>query len=174
MLSKDLEEALNIQLKWEFYSAYLYLSMASYFDNISLEGFANWMKAQAVEENMHAMKFYNFINRRGGKVILSTIEAPPNDWKSPMEVINFALKHEQEVSRRINDLTELAKNNNDHATYIFLQWFITEQLEEEESLKKILDRINLVKESSQGLFILDRELAQRVIDFNLLLNELKA
>ena len=165
MLSEKMAQALNEQIKWEFYSAYLYLSMASYFESISLTGFAQWMKAQAIEEGMHAMKFYNFVNERGGRVLLQGIEQPPTEWESPLAVIEFGLQHEREVTRRINELAELAQQEKDHATYIFLQWFITEQVEEEDSFGSLLERIKLVQQAPGGLFMIDRELAQRAIDF---------
>ncbi len=171
MLSPNMEKALNEQIKWEFYSAYLYLSMASYFESISLAGFAQWMKAQAVEESIHAMKFYNFVHERGGRVELQGIDQPPTSWESPLDVIEFGLRHEQEVTKKINNLAELAQQEKDHATYIFLQWFITEQVEEEDSFGSLVERIKLVEQAPGGLFMIDRELAQRTIDFTNLATE---
>ena len=171
MLSERMEKALNEQIKWEFYSSYLYLSMASYFESISLEGFAKWMKAQAIEESVHAMKFYNFINERGGRVRLEAIDQPPTEWESPLALMEFALKHEQEVTRRINNLVELAQEEKDHATYIFLQWFVTEQVEEEDSFGSIVERMKLVAQAPGGLFMIDRELGQRTFDFTTLAQE---
>ncbi len=168
MLNERMEKALNEQIKWEFYSAYLYLSMASYFESLSLEGFAKWMKAQAIEESIHAMKFYNFVNERGGRVRLQAIDQPPTEWESPLSVMEFALKHEQEVTKRINDLVEVALEEKDHATYIFLQWFVTEQVEEEDSFGAIVERMKLVADAPSGLFMIDRELAQRTMDLTAL------
>lgn len=172
MLNERMEKALNEQIKWEFYSAYLYLSMASYFESLSLEGFAKWMKAQAIEESIHAMKFYNFVNERGGRVLLQAIDQPPTNWESPLAVMEFALKHEQEVTKRINDLVEVALEEKDHATYIFLQWFVTEQVEEEDSFGAIVERMKLVADAPGGLFMIDRELAQRAMDLTALAAEM--
>ncbi|WP_022853187.1 ferritin [Thermodesulfatator atlanticus] len=171
MLSEKMEKAFNEQLKWEFYSAYLYLAMAAYFDSINLPGFAKWMKAQAIEESVHAMKFYNYINERGGRVELHEIEKPPVEWESPLAVMEFALAHEQEVTRRINNLMNLALEEKDHASQIFLQWFVTEQVEEEDSFGSIVDQMRLVKNSPEALFMMDRELGSRNIDFTALSQE---
>ncbi len=164
MLSERMEKALNEQIKWEFYSAYLYLSMASYFESLSLEGFAGWMKAQAVEECVHAMKFYHFVNERGGRVRLEAIDQPPTDWKSPLAVLEYGLDHEREVTKKINRLVELAQEEKDHATYIFLQWFVTEQVEEEDSFGSLVEKMKLVADAPGGIFMIDRELAQRKVD----------
>ncbi len=165
MLSQRMEEALNKQVNAELYSAYLYLSMAAYFESMNLEGFAHWMKMQTQEELTHAMKFYNFINERGGRVRLATIEAPPSEWASPLAAFEAALKHEQYVTSLINDLVNLALEERDHATNIFLQWFVSEQVEEEASVGAVVERLKLVGDSPQGLFMVDREMAKRV--FNL-------
>ncbi len=168
MLSKEMEAALNEQLKWELYSAYLYLSMAAYFEDLGLEGFSHWMKAQSAEELMHAMKFYKFINERGGRVVLQEIPQPPHSWESPLETMEFALNHEREVTKKINGLMSQAKAEGDHATEIFLQWFVSEQVEEEDSFGRLVSQMKLVKDSPQGLFHIDRELATRVLDLNAL------
>ncbi len=173
MLSEKMEKAFNEQLKWEFYSAYLYLSMAAYFDSVNLPGFSKWMKAQAIEESMHAMKFYNFINERGGRVMLQSIDQPPTEWESPLAVMEFALAHEREVTKKINNLMELAQAEKDHASQIFLQWFVTEQVEEEDSFGNIVAQMRLVKDSPEALFMIDRELASRNIDFTALSGEIK-
>ncbi|HEM56448.1 MAG: ferritin [Thermodesulfobacterium geofontis] len=171
MLKDEMERALNEQLKWEIYSGYLYLSMAAYFENLGLQGFSQWMKAQSAEEIMHAMKFYKFIFERDGKVVLQEIPAPPKEWKNPEEVFEFAYKHEQEVTGRINNLMSLAKKLEDYATENFLQWFVEEQVEEEASFKEILSKLRLIKNDPQGLFYLDKELSQRPLDFNLLMTQ---
>lgn len=161
MLSKKIETELNAQLNAEMYSSYLYLSMNAFFKSINLDGFANWMHAQAQEELMHAMKFYDFINQRGGRVVLSQIEAPPIEWSSPVEVFEETLKHEQKVTGLINNLVEIALAEHDHATNIFLQWFVTEQVEEEENVGNVLQQIKLLGDEKNGIFMIDRELAKR-------------
>jgi ferritin len=162
MLSEKIQNALNGQLHAELYSSYLYLSMNAYFKSINLDGFANWMYAQAQEEMMHAMKFYEFVNQRGGRVLLSAIEAPPTDWDSLQAVFEDTLKHEQKVTGLINDLVEVAMAERDHATQIFLQWFVTEQVEEEESVGNVLEQLKLLGDAKGGLFMMDRELAKRL------------
>ena len=161
MISDKMQEALNGQLNAELYSSYLYLSMAAYFLDLNLGGFANWMRVQAQEEDMHAMKFYNFINERGGRVLLKPIDGPPTEWNSPLAAFEAVLEHEQKVTGLINDLVELALAEHDHATNIFLQWFVTEQVEEEDSANDVIQQIKMVGEAEGGLFMLDRELGQR-------------
>jgi ferritin len=161
MLSEKMENALNGQLNAELYSAYLYLSMNAYFKSVNLDGFANWMHYQAQEEVTHAMKFYDFINSRGGRVKLSQIDAPATEWNSPLAVFEATLAHEQKVTGLINDLVELALEEHDHATNIFLQWFVSEQVEEEESVGGVLEQLKLMGEAKGGLFMIDRELAKR-------------
>lgn len=162
MLKKKVLDALNSQLNAELYSSYLYLSMEAYFESIDLSGFANWMRAQAQEELMHAMKFYDYIVRRGERVTLSAIEGPQVEWKSPLAVFEHVYEHEQKVTRMINDLVDLSTSESDHASVNFLQWFVAEQVEEEESANGVLQRIKLTKDSKSGLFMLDSELGQRV------------
>jgi ferritin len=161
MLPEKMETALNGQLNAELYSAYLYLSMNAYFRSVNLDGFANWMYYQAQEEVTHAMKFYDFINSRGGRVKLSQIDAPATEWNSPLAVFEATLEHEQKVTGLINDLVELALEEHDHATNIFLQWFVSEQVEEEESVGGVLEQLRLMGEAKGGLFMIDRELAKR-------------
>jgi ferritin len=161
MLSDRMEKALNGQVNAELYSSYLYLSMNAYFKSVNLDGFANWMYAQAQEELMHAMKFYNFINQRGGRTLLAAIEAPPDQWDSPLAVFEDTLKHEQKVTGLINGLVDIAMEERDHATQVFLQWFVTEQIEEEESAGSVLEQLKLLGDAKQGLFMMDRELATR-------------
>ncbi len=135
--------------------------MNAFFKSINLDGFATWMHAQAQEELMHAMKFYDFINQRGGRVVLSQIEAPPIEWSSPMEVFEVTLKHEQKVTGLINDLVEVALTEHDHATNIFLHWFVTEQVEEEENVGNVLQQLMLLDDAKNGIFMIDRELSKR-------------
>ncbi len=162
MIGEKIQNALNNQLNAELYSSYLYLSMSAYFQSISLPGFANWMRIQAQEELIHAMKFYDFINGRGGRVILQPVEGPAAEWSSPLDAFENAYKHEQKVTGLINDLVNLAIKEGDHATNIFLQWFVTEQVEEEASADEVVQKIKLMGDAKGGLFMLDREMAQRV------------
>jgi ferritin len=162
MLSEKMEKALNGQVNAELYSSYLYLSMASYFGSINLSGFASWMKVQAMEEMYHVMKFYNFIEERGGRPKMDTIDAPPSDWESPLAVFEQVYAHEQKVTGLINELVNLAIDEKDHASNNFLQWFVAEQVEEEDSVNGALQNLKLVDDKG-GLFILDRELGARAM-----------
>ena len=162
MLKEKIQKALNQQVNAELYSSYLYLAMASYFESINLKGFANWMRVQTQEELVHSMKFYDFINERGGKTLLSAIEGPPTEWPSPQAVFEHAYEHEQKVTGLINNLVDLSTAEQDHATSNFLQWFVAEQVEEEASADEVVQKIKLMGDASGGLFMLDRELAQRV------------
>lgn len=162
MLSQKMEEALNDQLNWEFFSAYLYASMSAYFLVIGLAGFANWMRVQALEELTHAGKFFDFIGERGGRVRLASIEQPPGGWATPLEAFQEALGHEQKVTSRINALVDLARQERDHATDIFLQWFVTEQVEEESSATEVIQKLRLVGDHPASLFHLDQNLGSRV------------
>lgn len=164
MSNKVLEKALNEQLNAEMYSAYLYLSMSAYFSDIGLDGFANWMRVQAKEEQFHAMKFYDYINERGGRVLLTAIEAPKIEWDSPLACIEAVLEHEQKVTALVNGLVDLAIEEKDHATNIFLQWFVTEQVEEEDSVNAVLNKLRLLDGESNGMFILDKEMSTRVFN----------
>ena len=161
MLNEKMEKALNDQLNAEMYSSYLYLSMAAYFQSINLSGFSTWMRVQTQEEMVHAMKFYDFINERGGRVALGQIEGPPTEWESPLDAFEAALEHEQKVTGLINTLMDLALEGRDHATQIFLQWFVTEQVEEEDSANEVIQKIKLMGDAQGGLFMIDRELGQR-------------
>ncbi|MHC4843783.1 MAG: ferritin [Planctomycetota bacterium] len=162
MINKKVEKALNGQLNAEFYSAYLYLSMSAYFQTVDLPGFANWMNIQFQEELSHSMKFFNHIAERGGQVALGPIEEPPAKWDSPLAVFQATLEHEQKVTGLINDLVFLAREERDNATEIFLQWFVNEQVEEEDNASTILGQLKLIKDSPQALFIMDKEMGQRV------------
>ncbi len=161
MISKKMQDALNEQIKWELYSGYLYLSMSAHFASMNLAGCANWMRVQAQEELMHAMKFYDFIIERGGKVSLKAVDSPPKKWASPLAAFQATYEHEQQVTGRINDLVSQALGLKDHATHIFLQWFVTEQVEEEASADEVVQQLKLIGKDSSGLFMLDRELGQR-------------
>lgn len=154
--------AFNKQINAEMYSAYLYLSMEAYFQSINLPGFAAWMRVQTQEEMMHAMKFYDFVFERGGKVTLEAIDKPPLTWDSPLAAFKEVLKHEQHVTSLINDLVDLAIKEKDHASNIFLQWFVTEQVEEEASADAVIQRLKLAKDNASGLFMIDTELSKRV------------
>jgi ferritin len=157
-----MEKALNEQVNAEFYSAYMYLSMVSYFQEINLPGFASWMKAQAQEEMFHAMKIYDYIAERGGRVLLAPIAGPPTEWESPVAVMEAVLEHEQKVTAMINNLVDLAIAEKDHASNIFLQWFVSEQVEEEDSVGDVLSKVKLMGGTGGGMFMLDRDLGQRV------------
>lgn len=162
MISEKIQEAFNEQINAELYSSYLYLSMSAYFESKGLPGFANWMRCQAQEEVVHAMKFYNFICERGGIVKLKAIDAVPIEWESPLAVFEAGYAHEQKVTGLINSLVDLAIEEKDHASNNFLQWFVAEQVEEEASADQVIQKIKLAGERGGGLFMVDRELAQRV------------
>jgi ferritin len=161
MISKTMETALSRQVNRELYSAYLYLSMESYFESASLKGFAKWMRLQVKEEQMHAMKIYDYMVARGGKVTLADIEAPKSKWASAGKVFEETYAHEQKVTAMINGLVDLAKKENDHATFEMLQWFVKEQVEEEEQAFDILNQIKIVGDVPGHLFWLDHELGKR-------------
>jgi len=162
MLSKTMEKAINGQINAELYSSYMYLGMSAWFAGNGLAGFANWMRQQTQEEMFHAIKMYDFIGERGGKVVLDAIAKPPSAWKTSIEVFQATLAHEQTVTGLINDLVNLAMDERDHASTIFLQWFVSEQVEEEANATAILDKLKLIGKESGGLFALDQELAQRI------------
>jgi len=162
MLSKKMEKALNEQVNAELYSAYLYLSMEAYFKSLNLNGFANWMRVQTQEEITHAMKIYEFIDERGGRIILKAINGPQTKWDSPLDVFKAVYEHEQKVTGLINDLVNLATEEKDHATNSFLQWFVNEQVEEESSADQLVQQLKMMENAPGGMFMLDRELGQRV------------
>ena len=162
MLSERMQEALNDQMKWEFYSEFLYIAMAGYFLSRSLDGFANWMMVQAEEERTHAKMFFNYINDAGGRPEIRAFDQMENDYDSVIDVFKATVEHEKLVTRRINDLKDLALQEKDHATANFLDWFVKEQIEEVASPQKILDQLELAAGDGQALMMLDRELAQRV------------
>ena len=162
MTSKKMLKAINKQAVFEFYSAYIYLAMSAYFSENNLKGCANWMKVQAQEEITHGMKMYNYIHDRDGHIALDKIDAPADKWASPLKAFEDALAHERKVTANIDALVELASAEKDHASSAFLQWFVTEQIEEEASVKEIIDQIKTCEGSAQAMFLLDRELGQRV------------
>ena len=161
MINKKMEKAINEQINWELYSSYMYFSMAAHFDSINLKGCSGWMRIQAMEELTHVKRFYDFLTARGGRVIFSEIKAPPVKWKTPLEVFEETLKHEQHVTTRINGLYDLALELKDHATGSFLKWFIDEQVEEEESVEGVIQSLKLNENNPGGMFIIDKELSQR-------------
>jgi ferritin len=163
MLSEKMEAALNDQLVAETYSAYLYVSMSAYFESIGLRGMANWMSVQAREELFHSIKFYNYIIDRGGRVRLKQIDTPPVEWKSARDVFEDAYKHEQKVTGLINSLVDRAKAESDHASDVFLQWFVTEQVEEEAAADEVVQKLKLAGDTGPGLFMMDQELSRRMI-----------
>ena len=162
MIGDKLQEALNRQLNWELYSSYIYLSMSAYFESIGLAGSAGWMRVQAQEEVVHVMKFFTYINERGGRVLMQPIDGPSTEWASLLDAFTDAYKHEQGVTARINDLVDMALEEKDHPTNNFLQWFVAEQVEEEASVGDVIQKLKLVGEASGGLFMLDRELGARI------------
>jgi len=162
VLTDRMHKALNDQLQAEFYSAYLYLSMAAYFDDKGLEGMANWMTIQFQEEQSHALKFYRYIAERGGRVELGAIEKPTQDWDSPLAAFEGALEHEQMVTGLINKLADLAIEEKDHATHNMLQWYIAEQVEEEANVDAIVNQLKMIGGQGHGLFMIDREMKGRV------------
>jgi ferritin len=161
VLSKAVQDAMNEQIKNELFSAYQYLSMAAYCESENLPGFARWMRAQAREELQHAMKFYDFVLERNGRVALQAVDAPLGEFGSPLEVFEKALEHEQKVTAMINDLYGLAAGENDYASQTFLQWFVTEQVEEEKNAGDVVETLKMVGDSREALFLLDRELGLR-------------
>lgn len=154
-------EGIHRQINREFYAAYLYLSMSAYFESRSLEGFASWMRAQAAEEQEHAMRLYEHLLERGAKVELQGIEAPPSDFGSPLEVFEEALEHEKRVSEWIHELYDLTVEHHDHPSQLVLQWFIVEQVEEEDSVGTIVDQLRMAGDDQGTLLMLDRELGER-------------
>ncbi|KAF0149119.1 MAG: Ferritin-like protein [Ignavibacteria bacterium] len=161
MISEKMQKALNDQINAEMFSSYLYLSMAAYLESQNWNGMSAWMKAQSVEEYQHAMKFYGFINEVGGTVVLEAIEKPKSTWNKPQEIFAEAYKHEQYVTKRIHDLVALAIEEKDYATNLFLNWFVTEQVEEEATVVLINHKFNLIGDNNTSLFLLDRELGMR-------------
>lgn len=155
MLKPQILDLLNNQLNNEFYSAYLYLAMSSYFDSVNLEGFAAWSRTKAQEEMEHAMKMYNYIIDRNDRVRLFQIAAPRQDWESPLAAIEDAYNHERDVTERIHAIMHMARDTKDYSTEVFIHWFVNEQIEEEISADKVLQKIRMVQDSPGGMLILD-------------------
>jgi len=165
-LDKELEGTLNKQINEEMFSSYLYLSMAAYFESANLPGFANWMRVQTQEETRHAIMFFDYVNRRNGRVILTKIEAPQTEWESALDAFAAAYRHEKHISECIRALVKRARQVDDDSTDNFLQWFVAEQVEEEDSTYRIVQQLKLIGDDRAGLFLLDRELAKRVLPPN--------
>ena len=160
-IQKKMQDALNGQINNEFYSAYMYLAAAGYFEGLNLRGFAQWFKTQAEEEKRHGMKIFDYIYERNGEVNLTLIQAPKAGWKSPLSVVEEAYQHEQKVTKMIHDLLFFARKEQDLATEVFLQWFVKEQIEEEDSTRYILEKLKILDDSRSGLQLLDTELGAR-------------
>ena len=164
MLSEKMAEALNGQVNKEMYSAYLYMAMSAHASDRGLKGFANWFMVQYHEEMLHAMKIYEYIQRQGMPVRLQAIEPPPAEFSSVLEMFEKTLVHEQFITRSINELVDLAIGEKDHATQIFLQWYVTEQVEEEENDNDIIAQLKLIGDNPHALMMLDRELTTRQVN----------
>lgn len=162
MINKRVEEAFNIQINAELYSAYLYLSMAAYFEAQNLPGFANWMRVQFQEEQFHAFRMFDFVNERGGRVILTKIDGPKVEWENVVDVYEEVLAHEQHVTSLINNIMDIAIDERDHATKSFLNWFIDEQVEEESAAEAIISELRLIDGKGNGILMMDREFRARV------------
>jgi len=161
MISKSMQAAINEQINKELYSSYLYLSMAAYFEDKNLSGFAKWMHVQADEEREHAMKFYAFLVERGGRVSLKTIAAPETDWKTSLDVFKQVYTHEQKVTASINALYEQALTEKDYPSQVMLQWFINEQVEEEKNASEIVQQLELIDAHGTAVLMLDHQLGKR-------------
>jgi ferritin len=160
-MKTKVEGALNEQIHAEFFSFYLYLSVSAYFTTEHLDGFAHWMRIQAQEEFGHAMKLFDYLNERGGKVKLAALDAPQVQWKSASDAVGAVLNHERHISERINDLVDLANSEKDHATTVVLHWYVNEQVEEESTADTLYHQVKMLEDSPHGLLMLDRELAGR-------------
>lgn len=161
MINPKIQDAINAQINAELWSAYLYLSMAMHFESESLDGIANWFRVQFKEEQDHAEILINYLNERGGRVLLQPIAEVPTEWKSTKEAFEETLKHEQVVTSLIHKLYALAEEEKDYATRIMLDWFVSEQVEEEDSAQRLIDRLAMISESCAGIYAFDRELAGR-------------
>ncbi len=162
MIPTRIEQAFNQQINAETYSAYLYWSMSAALEAMNLPGFANWMRIQAQEEMTHAEKFFRYLVERGGQVKLTAIDGPPTEWKDLDAIFSNVLEHEQHVTGLINQLMDLAMAEKDHASVMFLQWFVSEQVEEEATAQEILGKLKIAGTASAALYMLDKEMAQRV------------
>jgi ferritin len=166
-----MEDELNKQINAEYWSAYFYLSMSAYCAGVGLAGAANWMRVQYREEIAHALKFFDYVIERGGKVELKPISEVPNEWNGIIDVFEETLKHEQIVTSLINNLMDVAIEEKDHAAKSFLQWYVDEQVEEEANVKTIIDQLQMVDGKGNGLFMIDKDLGLRVfVDSTLTVN----
>ena len=161
MIDSDIQDAINTQIRNEYYSSYLYLSMAAYCESKNFPGFASWLRKQSEEELVHAMKFLDYLIDRGGRVILESIEQPASEFGAFVEMFEEVLEHEREVTGMINNIYDLATSKNDQATLVMLHWFIEEQVEEEKSAEEVVEQLKLAEDSPAALLILDREFAAR-------------
>ncbi len=161
MLKPKMEDALNAQINKEMYSAFLYLSMAGWAEHNGLQGLSHWLQVQFTEEQQHALKLFNYINDRSGRVVIHTIEEPAHDWSSPLELWLAVQEHESQVTDSINSLVDLALELSDHATYNFLQWYVAEQVEEEANVSEYVDKMRLIGDDGRALLMIDTELKQR-------------
>ncbi|SYZ73025.1 Ferritin [Candidatus Zixiibacteriota bacterium] len=161
MISSKMEQALNGQIKEEYFSSYLYLAMSAHFKAANLDGFAHWMRIQSQEEMTHALKIFDYVNEQQGKVTLENIDKPQSEWGTPLSIFEAAYKHEQKITGLIGRLADLAIAEKDHATAGFLQWFVKEQVEEEATAADIVHKLKMVGDSNQGLFMVDRYLGER-------------
>lgn len=161
MLSEKLEKSLNEQITFEFYSSYTYLAMAAFCESSDLSGFANFFRVQAKEELDHAMKFYDYVFQKGGRVVLGEIEQPKKEYDSMVDVFETGLEHERMVTSKIYNLTDIATEEREHATISFLKWFIDEQVEEEDNFNSLLKKVKRCEGNSAALYMLDDELAAR-------------
>jgi ferritin len=164
MINAKVEKAINDQINAELYSAYLYLSMAAYFESTDLPGFASWMTSQGQEEVVHGMKLYRHIVERGGRVTLAAIDGPQTEWKSPLDVFEAGYKHEQHVTSLIHNLVALAIEEKDYASKNMLDWFVDEQVEEEDTASTIVAQLKMIGNDGPALMLLDKELGARTFD----------
>jgi len=164
MLNKIIDTAFNEQINKEFFSGYLYLSMASDLEEKNLKGFSHWMKIQAQEELLHALKLFDYIHERAGRVILEQIKKPQTKWDSPLKIFENAYNHELSITKSIHALLELSEKEKDPASSAFLQWYIKEQVEEEANALEVLNKLKLIKGSGSAIYMLDKELGSRVIN----------
>lgn len=163
MINAKVHELINQQINNELYSGYLYQAMAAYFEECDLPGFAVWYTAQAQEEVVHAFKFYNFLMERGARVTLKAIEAPPTEWKSPLAAVQEALEHERKITADINKIYSVADEVKDYASRPILDWFVEEQVEEEDNATQNVNKLKMVGDSGNGLYMLDKEMGSRPI-----------
>eukprot|EP01047_Picozoa_sp_COSAG01_P013511 COSAG01_NODE_637_length_14621_cov_5040.164234_7_plen_158_part_00 len=154
-------KAINDQINLEAYSAYVYLAMAAYFDDLSLDGCSSWLKIQAKEELSHMMKFYEYLVSQNQAIVFQSIKKPSKNWETPLTAFSVALGHEQKVTAAIHHIMDLAIKHNDHRTKQFLLWFVEEQIEEEQEVQAIVDKIKLIREESSSILLIDKELKAR-------------